>query len=304
VSILKVTGEDSYERISGTSLGGGTLWGLLSLITEAKTYDEMLLLSKSGDNKNVDMLVGDIYGGDYSKIGLKSTTIASSFGKVFQQRPQSRKNFRPEDISRSLLYMVSNNIGQIAYLNASAHGVQRIYFGGCFIRGHPITMNTLSFAIDFWSKGKMKALFLRHEGYLGAMGAFLKHVPTPTGNRSSFCENFSHSEKITEYSLSAVGVLDTVTTLLRPFPLLKNIDSYNPDTLDLGDSKLQMYWMDLLEKNLRNLLDLALNWQPNLNDDKLSNGMDRIRHFEDLFKGHLQTLRKEPTAYGNLSVRR
>lgn len=31
----------------------------------------------------VDMLVGDIYGGlDYPKIGLSSSTIASSFGRV------------------------------------------------------------------------------------------------------------------------------------------------------------------------------------------------------------------------------
>lgn len=37
--------------------------------------------------------------------------------------------------------------------------------------GHPITMNTLSYAINFWSKGEMKALFLRHEGHLGATGA-------------------------------------------------------------------------------------------------------------------------------------
>jgi type II pantothenate kinase len=34
----------------------------------------------------VDMLVGDIYGGrDYSSIGLSATTIASSFGKVVGQ---------------------------------------------------------------------------------------------------------------------------------------------------------------------------------------------------------------------------
>ena len=65
----------------------------------------------------------------------------------------------------------SNNIGQIAYLNAKQHGLKRIYFGGFFIRGHPITMNTLSYAIDFWSGGEMKALFLRHEGHLGATGA-------------------------------------------------------------------------------------------------------------------------------------
>ena len=53
VSILKVTSDETYERISGTSLGGGTLWGLLGLLTNARDYDEMLEISKLGDNKNV-----------------------------------------------------------------------------------------------------------------------------------------------------------------------------------------------------------------------------------------------------------
>jgi len=73
----------------------------------------MLELSERGDNSSVDMLVGDIYGQDYSKLGLKSTMIASSFGKVFKKGGDKRK-FSPEDVSRSLLYAVSNNIGQIA----------------------------------------------------------------------------------------------------------------------------------------------------------------------------------------------
>jgi type II pantothenate kinase len=76
-------------------------------------HQEMLALSEHGDNATVDMLVGDIYGQDYSRLGLKSTMIASSFGKVF--RNGGRKgNFSPEDLSRSLLYAISNNIGQIA----------------------------------------------------------------------------------------------------------------------------------------------------------------------------------------------
>jgi type II pantothenate kinase len=73
----------------------------------------MLLLSERGNNEHVDMLVGDIYGQDYSKLGLKSTMIASSFGKVFKKGEAKRK-FSPEDISKSLLYALSNNIGQIA----------------------------------------------------------------------------------------------------------------------------------------------------------------------------------------------
>ncbi|MBW0476876.1 hypothetical protein O181_016591 [Austropuccinia psidii MF-1] len=164
VSMIKVSGFGDFERISGTSLGGGTLWGLLSLLTNAKTFDEMLDLSMKGDNSNVDMLVGDIYGQDYGKIGLKSSTIASSFGKVFKkgqlqgQASARQQKFSPEDISRSLLYAISNNIGQIAHLNAEKYGLERIYFGGCFIRGHSATVSTLSYAIRFWSKASSKKM--------------------------------------------------------------------------------------------------------------------------------------------------
>jgi len=39
VSIIKVDKDGSFERVSGTSLGGGTLWGLLSLLTGATSFD-------------------------------------------------------------------------------------------------------------------------------------------------------------------------------------------------------------------------------------------------------------------------
>ncbi|KAF9512750.1 hypothetical protein BS47DRAFT_1318036 [Hydnum rufescens UP504] len=179
VSIIKVDEAGKFERVSGTSLGGGTLWGLLSLLTPASSFDEMLALSEKGDNANVDMLISDIYGQDYGRLGLKSTVIASSFGKVFKKGTEKR-TFKPEDISRSLLYAVSNNIGQIAYMNAEKYGLDRIYFGGCFIRGHAATISTLSYAIRFWSKGTKKAMFLRHEGFLGAIGAWIKNIESPT----------------------------------------------------------------------------------------------------------------------------
>ncbi|TKX25589.1 pantothenate kinase [Elsinoe australis] len=227
VSMIKVEGVGKYQRIGGTSLGGGTLWGLLSLLTGARTFDEMLALSEKGDNASVDLLVGDIYGAGmgYDKIGLSERTIASSFGKVFKLKREAERDaedgkwlsngdndatvnghgngegehkeskrrtevgdgrmFNSEDISRSLLYAVSNNIGQIAYLQSEKHNLERIYFGGSFIRGHRQTIHTLSFAIKFWSKGLKQAYFLRHEGYLGAVGAFLKRQPANWGRRGS-----------------------------------------------------------------------------------------------------------------------
>ncbi|KKA27956.1 hypothetical protein TD95_001213 [Thielaviopsis punctulata] len=217
VSFLKVSGPRQYERVGGTSLGGGTLWGLLSLLTGARTFDDMLAMADEGDNSKVDMLVGDIYGTDYGKIGLKSTTIASSFGKVFRMKREAEREaedsagsagchpdgrddlcseaetdadrpFSPNDVSRSLLYAISNNIGQIAYLQSQIHNLSHIYFGGSFIRGHRQTINTLSYAIRFWSKGQKQAYFLRHEGYLGAVGAFLKRQPRNWGRRGSMDE--------------------------------------------------------------------------------------------------------------------
>ncbi|XP_075661389.1 pantothenate kinase 2 isoform X1 [Castanea sativa] len=175
VSVIKVDGDGKFQRVSGTNVGGGTYWGLGRLLTKCKSFDELLELSQRGDNRTIDMLVGDIYGGmDYSKIGLSASTIASSFGKAISENKEL-EDYRPEDISLSLLRMISYNIGQISYLNALRFGLKRIFFGGFFIRGHAYTMDTISFAVQFWSKGEAQAMFLRHEGFLGALGAFMSY---------------------------------------------------------------------------------------------------------------------------------
>jgi len=98
------------------------------------------------------------------------------FLKKGRQDGGKKPVFRPEDISKSLLYAISNNIGQIAFMNAEKYGLDRIYFGGCFIRGHIATITTLSYAIRFWSKGTKRAMFLRHEGFLGSIGAWIRGI--------------------------------------------------------------------------------------------------------------------------------
>ena len=50
VSMVKVSGEGQYERVSGSSLGGGTFSGLCRLLTQCRDFDEMLQLSMQGDN--------------------------------------------------------------------------------------------------------------------------------------------------------------------------------------------------------------------------------------------------------------
>ncbi|XP_024385144.1 pantothenate kinase 2 isoform X2 [Physcomitrium patens] len=357
VSMIKVDGDGQYERVSGTNVGGGTFWGLGRLLTKSKSFDELLEISQGGDNSAIDMLVGDIYGGlDYSKIGLSASTIASSFGKVIgQDKPLSE--YRREDIALSLLRMISYNIGQVAYLNALRYGLKRIFFGGFFIRGHAYTMDTMSFAIRYWSKGEAQAMFLRHEGFLGALGAFLnydKHglsnltahqcverfpmgapyargevygppirdlngkitwmdkfvskgneitAPVPTSypgttGLGGFERPLARSCSLRSDASAAlnVGVLHLVPSL-EPFPLLADIQSYEPNTVDLSDQSEREYWLKILSSNLSDLVEKAV-----ASEGGTPDVIRRGDAFARAFKAHLARLREEPAAYGQLGL--
>ena len=112
-----------------------------------------------------------------------SAQLQSNFQKWVRKRPwrvgklvskeDPARGLTQEDLARALLSLVTNNIGQVAYLNAKLHKTPRIYFVGSFLRHNMISQRRLSYAIDYWSKGEMEALFLEHEGYFGALGAFL-----------------------------------------------------------------------------------------------------------------------------------
>jgi type II pantothenate kinase len=175
VSVLRVDGPRKHERVSGSTIGGGTYWGLVRLLTDVESFEDVIKLAERGDPSKVDMMVGDIYGKNsdaLDKIGLPSNLVASSFGKLVAKNDPAA-GVKQEDLARALLLMVTNNIGQVAYLNAKLHKTHRIYFVGNFLRQNQISQQRLAYAIDYWSKGEMEALFLEHEGYFGALGAFL-----------------------------------------------------------------------------------------------------------------------------------
>merc|ERR1740124_345852 len=181
VSVLRVDGPRRHERISGSTIGGGTYWGLCRLLTDVESFDGALALAERGDPGKVDMLVGDIYGKNskaLDKLGLPSTVVAASFGKLVAKKNPAA-GIKEEDLARALLGMVTNNIGQVAYLNACICETSRIYFVGNFLRHNKISQQRLAFAINYWSKSRMEALFLEHEGHFGALGAFLLNQDIP-----------------------------------------------------------------------------------------------------------------------------
>ncbi|MCL7030631.1 hypothetical protein MKW94_014267 [Papaver nudicaule] len=178
-SIHKVAGDGNSELVDGTRIGGITCWGLGRLLTKCKSFNEIIELSKGGDLKRIDLFIEDTFG-DQKYVEKHTEIIAppdmniGSFGKtIFENR--TLEDFKAEDISLSLLEMVSQNIAQIASLNARLYGIKRIFFGGSFIKDNPCVLETLSSSVDYQSGGTATALFLRHEGFVGVVGAFVSH---------------------------------------------------------------------------------------------------------------------------------
>ncbi|GMH66587.1 hypothetical protein TL16_g04466 [Triparma laevis f. inornata] len=121
------------------------------------------------------MLVKDIYGSNpaaLKKLKLPGEIVASSFGKLASKNNPS-DGIDQKDLARAILMMTTNNIAHIAYLTARLYKTSRIYFIGNFLRHNNISCQRLSYSINYWSNNTVEALFLEHEGYLGALGAFL-----------------------------------------------------------------------------------------------------------------------------------
>ncbi|KAG8539128.1 hypothetical protein GDO81_021386, partial [Engystomops pustulosus] len=176
VSILAVYSQTDFKRISGTSLGGGTFFGLCCLLTGCSTFEEALEMAALGDSTKVDKLVRDIYGGDYERFGLPGYAVASSFGNMMSK--ERRDLASKEDLARATLITITNNIGSLARMCAVNENISRVVFVGNFLRINTISIKLLAYALDYWSKGQLKALFLEHEGYFGAVGALLELLNT------------------------------------------------------------------------------------------------------------------------------
>ena len=54
-----------------------------------------------------------------------------------------------------------------------SQGVERVVFVGNYLCNNELSMRMLAFAMEYWSQQTIRALFLQHEGYFGALGSIL-----------------------------------------------------------------------------------------------------------------------------------
>ena len=184
VSILLVESQISSKRVSGTALGGATFVGLGQLLAGNKSYFELLDLCMLGSSKDIDMTVGDIYGGDLPDSELKADITASYFAKI---QSLGKNIFLPEDVLHSLMKMLSYNLAQILVLNARLFNVRKILvFGGfahcncknlisIFYFMHFLVpfQKSLEDGVKYWSKGLIKVAIGSDPLFVGSIGAMM-----------------------------------------------------------------------------------------------------------------------------------
>ena len=114
--------DKEFHHLGGISVGGGTLQGLSKLTIDINKANEIEELSRVGNKKNLDVLIGEVV----NNIGsLNPDITASNFSKA-----RNMTNFNNKDIASSISNMVGEVIGTVAYLNALLIGVSDVYFIG------------------------------------------------------------------------------------------------------------------------------------------------------------------------------
>lgn len=121
--------------------------------------------------------------------------------------PDKRSAVSREDLAHATLVTITNNIGSIARMCACNEKIDRVVFVGNFLRVNSIAMKLLAYAMDYWSKGTLKALFLQHEGYFGAVGCLLQFNGELAGN----AETVVVGEKTATSSSSSSSAGETAT---------------------------------------------------------------------------------------------
>ncbi|MDH4421590.1 type II pantothenate kinase [Bacillus cereus] len=157
---------DQYIRAGGTGVGGGTIMGLSKLLTNIDQFEDVIPLTKTGSRKDLDITVGDIYGGILSPIDNSLT--ASNFGKA----ANIDSNFSKSDIIATVQGLVGEVVTALSLQFAEVKNIDHIIYIGSTLCNNVHLQKIISSYTEYQNK---IPVFLQEGGYSGAIGALL-HV--------------------------------------------------------------------------------------------------------------------------------
>ena len=128
ISIYQVDSINSYKKLGYNIMGPTSLWSLFNL---SCNYEDMELAIKEatqGNNRLIDLSVGDIYGGDYGDVSLNSDIIASSFSKI--SNLENMQKLDKKDIGKALLIFYGFTYAQVASMFPSEKKIDKNIISG------------------------------------------------------------------------------------------------------------------------------------------------------------------------------
>jgi len=156
--------EDDVKRVAGTPLGGGTILGLGAALAGTSEFDRLCALAAAGDRARVDISVAEVYADGGAP--LAGDVMAASFARL-AEGPHRREG-RPEDLVRSLMAMVGENVALLAGSLSLWLDVETIVFGGATLGGNQALRDALT---DYVARFRRAPVFLEDGAFTGAVGA-------------------------------------------------------------------------------------------------------------------------------------
>jgi len=120
-TVILEASERGIFHFGGSGVGGGTIYGLAKKLLPTDEIKDIMELAKTGNIRNVDLLLGDITDTEISF--LKDESTASNFGKMLDTAS-------PNDTALAIINMVYQVIGVLSVFAAKAHGYARVVVTG------------------------------------------------------------------------------------------------------------------------------------------------------------------------------
>ncbi len=112
---------NNFKHLGGTGVGAGTLNNLCKKITGAKSFEEIIELSKQGDLNNIDLRIADLTDEDIKTLPPELTL--ANFGKLKEDASKA-------DIVLGILNMIFEVIGMMAAFASINDNIKNIVLLG------------------------------------------------------------------------------------------------------------------------------------------------------------------------------
>lgn len=171
ISIYKVDSINSYKKIGNNTMGPTSLWSLLNLTGNYEDPELALNEATQGNNKLIDLSVGDIYGGDYGGASLCSDLIASSFSKV--KNVDDINKINKKDVSKALLIFYGVTYAQVASMVAIGESIDKTIVSGDTF-GSLELMQMIQTCLEGFTGNKIGAVFSDFSNYFEIIGMIIE----------------------------------------------------------------------------------------------------------------------------------